>query len=84
MPDALTYEQLLVLVGELSARVAGQDRIIGEQADRIAELERRLGADSSNSSRPRPRMRRGTRCGRSGVRRGPARGGVFPILLTPI
>ena len=33
MPDALTYEQLLVLVGELSARVAGQDRIIGEQAD---------------------------------------------------
>ena len=52
MPDAPTYEQLLVLVGELSARVAGQDRIIGEQADRIAELERRLGADSSNSSRP--------------------------------
>ena len=52
MPDALTYEQLLALVGELSARVAGQDRIIAVQADRIAELERRLGADSSNSSRP--------------------------------
>ena len=51
MPDALTYEQLLALVGELSARVAGQDRIIAVQADRIAELERRLGADSSNSSR---------------------------------
>ena len=32
--------------------MAGQERIIGEQADRIAELERRLGADSSNSSRP--------------------------------
>jgi transposase len=52
VPDAPTYEQLLVLVGELSARVAGQDRIIAVQADRIAELERRLGADSSNSSRP--------------------------------
>ena len=52
MPDAPTYEQLLALVGGLSARVVEQDRVIGEQADRIAELERRLGADSSNSSRP--------------------------------
>ena len=33
MPDALTYEQLLALVGELSTRVAEQDRLIAEQAD---------------------------------------------------
>ncbi|MDQ4092852.1 MAG: IS66 family transposase, partial [Actinomycetota bacterium] len=46
------YEQLLVLVGELSTRVAEQDRVIAVQADRIAELQRRLEADSSNSSRP--------------------------------
>ena len=59
MPEVPSYEQLLTLVGELSARVAEQDRIIAEQtermaqqADRIAELEHRLGADSSNSSRP--------------------------------
>ena len=52
MSEAPTYEQLLTLVGGLSARVAEQDRLIAVQADRIAELERRLGADSSNSSRP--------------------------------
>jgi len=52
VPDAPTYEQLLVLVGGLSARVAEQDRVIAVQVDRIAELERRLGLDSSNSSRP--------------------------------
>ena len=52
MPEGPSYEQLLALVGGLSARVVEQDRVIGEQADRIAELERRLGADSSNSSRP--------------------------------
>jgi hypothetical protein len=28
VPEAATYEQLLVLVGELSARVAEQDRLI--------------------------------------------------------
>lgn len=59
MPEAPTYEQLLGLVerlsaqvAELSARNAELERIVGEQADRIAELEKRLSADSSNSSRP--------------------------------
>ena len=52
MPDAPTYEQLLALVDELSQRNAELERVIAEQADRIAELQRRLGADSSNSSRP--------------------------------
>ena len=42
MPDAPSYKQLLTLVGELSARVAEQDRVIAVQADRIAELQRRL------------------------------------------
>lgn len=45
MPDAPTYEQLRTLVVELQAMVAAQ-------ADRIAELERKVGADSANSSRP--------------------------------
>ena len=51
MPDAPSYEQLLTLVGELLARVAEQGRVIAVQADRIAELQRRLEAGSSNSSR---------------------------------
>jgi transposase len=45
VPDAPTYEQLLAHVVEL-------ERVIVAQADRIAELERKVGADSSNSSRP--------------------------------
>ena len=52
MPDAPTYEQLLALVDELSQRNAELERVVAVQADRIAELQRRLGADSSNSSRP--------------------------------
>ncbi|MCA1672508.1 MAG: IS66 family transposase, partial [Actinobacteria bacterium] len=52
MPEAPSYEQLLALVGGLSDRVVEQDRVIAQQADRIAELQRRLGLDSSNSSRP--------------------------------
>jgi transposase len=47
-----TYEQLQQLVGQLSARVVELERIVREQADEIAELRRRLGEDSSNSSRP--------------------------------
>jgi hypothetical protein len=52
MSAAPTVEQLLGLVGELSARVEGQAGRIAEQADRIAGLERRLGQNSKNSSRP--------------------------------
>jgi transposase len=50
--DAPTHAQLLALVGELSARNEEQAREIDEQAARIAELERRLGQNSQNSSRP--------------------------------
>jgi transposase len=52
VPEAPTYEQLLELVAELSRRNAELERIVREQADEIAELKRRLSADSTNSSRP--------------------------------
>jgi len=52
VPDAPTHEQLLALVDELSQRNVELERVVAVQADRIAELQRRLGADSSNSSRP--------------------------------
>jgi transposase len=59
VPEAPTYEQLLELVERLNAQVVELSRrnaelegIVGQQADKIAELERRLGEDSSNSSRP--------------------------------
>jgi transposase len=42
----------LALVKELSERNAEQARVIAAQGERIAELERRLAVDSSNSSRP--------------------------------
>jgi hypothetical protein len=45
-------ERLLARVRELESVVVGQRRVIAEQADRIVELERRLGRDSSTSSRP--------------------------------
>lgn len=50
--EAPTYEQLLVLVGELSARVGELTEQNAAQAERIAELERRLGQNSGNSSLP--------------------------------
>jgi transposase len=52
VPEAPSYDQLLELVGELSRRSAELERIVTEQAAEIAELKRRLAADSSNSSRP--------------------------------
>jgi transposase len=45
VPEVPTYEQLVELVVRL-------ERVVAEQADKIVELERRLAADSSNSSRP--------------------------------
>jgi transposase len=45
-------ERLLGRVRELESVVVQQKRVIAEQADRIVELERRLGRDSSTSSRP--------------------------------
>lgn len=45
-------EQLLARVRGLGSMVAQQQRVIAEQADRIAELARCLGRDSSTSSRP--------------------------------
>jgi transposase len=45
-------ERVLARVAELETVVAERDRVIAEQGERIAELERRLGQDSSNSSRP--------------------------------
>ena len=45
-------EQLLARVRELESMVVRQQRVIAEQADRIVELQRRLGRDSSTSSRP--------------------------------
>jgi transposase len=45
-------EQLLGHVRELESIVADQQQVIAKQADRIALLQRRLGQDSSTSSRP--------------------------------
>lgn len=52
MARCSTYEQLIGLVEELRARNAELERIVTEQAGEIVELNRRLAADSSNSSRP--------------------------------
>lgn len=71
MSDVPTYEQLVVENAELR-------RLVGELSDRVVELERRLSADSSNSSRPpssdvvwdkRPAKKRSSR-GRSGRKPG--------------
>jgi transposase len=45
-------ERVLARVAELEAVLVERDRVIAEQVERIGELERRLGKDSSNSSRP--------------------------------
>jgi hypothetical protein len=73
-------EGMAVMAGahrrELEARdtvIAGQAETIAGQADRIAQLERRLGRDSSSSSKPpspAARTRRRARTGRCGRRPG--------------
>jgi transposase len=76
-PEAL-LERVLARVAELEAALVERDRVIAEQGERIAELERRLGQDSSNSSRPpssdapwekKPAKKRSSR-GRSGRKPG--------------
>lgn len=52
MPDSVSHEQLSAQNAELRAENAELKRMITVLTDRIAELERRLSADSSNSSRP--------------------------------
>src|SRR5215216_4209151 len=52
VPAVPTYEQLQELVGQLRAQVVELERVVRDQADEIAELRRRAGSDSSNSSRP--------------------------------
>jgi transposase len=67
-----------VSLGEILAELAELRRVVAAQAERIAELERRLSADSSNSSRPpssdvpwdkKPAKKRSSR-GRSGRKAG--------------
>lgn len=52
MPEVRTYAQLVALVEELSEHNVEQAWVIAAQGEWIAELGRRLVADSSNSSRP--------------------------------
>ena len=47
-----TYQELVELVASQALVIAAQAELIEKLTARIAELERRLGADSSNSSRP--------------------------------
>lgn len=51
-PPLPSYEELASLVVELRLLVSAQAATIAEQAERIAELERQLAADSRNSSKP--------------------------------
>ena len=43
------YEQI---ISTLLAKIAGLEKVVQEQAARIAELEKRLNKNSSNSSKP--------------------------------
>jgi len=71
LPEGVSLEEVLAELVELR-------RVVAAQAERIAELERRLSADSSNSSRPpssdapwdkKPAKKRSSR-GRSGRKPG--------------
>jgi transposase len=52
VPDTPSYEQLAAENAALRMENAELKRMLAELSDRIIELERRLSADSSNSSRP--------------------------------
>lgn len=47
-----TYQELVDLVASQALVIAAQAELIDKLTARVAELERRLGADSSNSARP--------------------------------
>lgn len=51
-PPQPSYEELAALVVELKLLVSAQAAMIAEQAERIVELERQVGSDSHNSSKP--------------------------------
>jgi len=51
-PRRPPYDDLAALVMEQAARIAEQDVVIAALTAKVAELRRRLGMDSSNSSRP--------------------------------
>ena len=51
MPEP-TYQELVELVASQALVIAAQAELIEKLTARVAELERRLGSDSSNSSRP--------------------------------
>lgn len=72
MPEAPSYEQLLVVVGEQAALIVGQAGVIEGLRVQVVELQARLGQSSRNSSvppsadglaKPAPKSRR-TRTGR--------------------
>jgi transposase len=52
IPDAPSLEQLLVLLAERDVALTQRDALIATLADRVAELEARLGKNSRNSSKP--------------------------------
>ncbi len=51
-PQRPSYDDLAVLVMQQAARIAEQDAAIKGLTAEVAELRRRLGMDSSNSSKP--------------------------------
>ncbi len=99
MPETIDdFETLARQVSDLTAALAERDAVIANQAARIAELERRLGLDSSNSGKPpssdglakptaeelkeRQRFRRQARGRPPGGQRGHA-GSTFARCATP-
>nr|WTB32245.1 hypothetical protein OG781_24635 [Streptomyces sp. NBC_00830] len=51
-PPQPLYGELAALVVELKLLVSAQAAMIAEQVERVAELERQVGSDSLNSSKP--------------------------------
>lgn len=51
-PPRPSYDELAALVGDQAARIDAQDAMISALRSEVAELRRRLGMDSTNSSKP--------------------------------